>query len=398
MTLVCRRPTLTFVTTTTPSAADVTLAERHLSLTLGDHETWFHHVWLRDNCWCPECRVAQSGERRLVTADIPADVAPRSVAWDARTLRITWSDGHTSSYSAAWLRTHDYCEPARRGRRHEPRLWNAGLDAVPVYEHSDVVGTSEGQLAYLDAVRDYGAAVVRGTPTVDGEVARFAEAVGHVRETAFERVHNVRHDPVGYNVAHTALALLPHTDLPSYHWPPSVQLLHVLVNDATGGESTITDGWAILADLRRDDPAAFDTLCRVPVGYQLFSEQEDTAASAPMVQLDTEGRVRIFRFSNQLATPLDVPFDEVEAFYAAARTLGRMVAGGRYTVAFRMAAGDLLTVHGHRVLHGRRSFDAASGARHLQDVYLEYDDLMARRRVLLGVHRPLPATAGTEDA
>jgi gamma-butyrobetaine dioxygenase len=42
------------------------------------------------------------------------------------------------------------------------------------------------------------------------------------------------------------------------------------------------------------------------------------------------------------------------------------------------------------------SFDPASGARHLQDVYMEYDDLMARRRVLLGDHKPLPATAGVQ--
>jgi gamma-butyrobetaine dioxygenase len=229
---------------------------------------------------------------------------------------------------------------------------------------------------------------VRGTPSRDGEVERFAERIGHVRETAFERVHNVRHDPAGYNVAHTALELKPHTDLPSYHWPPSVQLLHFLVNEAEGGQSTVTDGWAVLADLRRDDPGAFETLTRVPVAFQLFSDDEDTYACSPLVQLDTAGRVVTFRYSNQLAQPLDASFADVAAFYDAYRTLGRMVAGGRYTVAFAASSGDLLTVHGHRVLHGRLPFDPASGARHLQDVYMEYDDLMARRRVLLGGHQP----------
>ena len=140
-------------------------------------------------------------------------------------------------------------------------------------------------------MRDHGVAVVRGTPSDDGEVARFAETIGHVRETAFERIHNVRHDPAGYNVAHTSWELKPHTDMPSYHWPPSVQLLHFLRNEATGGESTITDGWAIAEDLRRADPVAFETLARIPVPYQLFSDTEDTSAEAPMIQLDTQGRV-----------------------------------------------------------------------------------------------------------
>ncbi len=366
------------------------LAEDHARIELAGTMMRFHYVWLRDNCWCPDCRVAQTGERRLYTADIPPDITPReAVLDDAGTLQVTWDDGHRSSYRAEWLVRHDYSGSTPGPGT--PILWTAAVGALPAFEHADVVGTAAGQLAYLTAVRDYGAAVVRNTPSVPGEVERFASVIGHVRETAFERVHNVRHDPTGYNVAHTALALKPHTDLPSYHWPPSIQLLHFLVNEADGGETTLTDGWAVLADLRRDDPAAFDTLCRVPVSYQLFSDEEDTSARSPMVQLDSAGHVTTFRYSNQLAQPLDVPFRDVSAFYDAYRTLGTMVDSDRYKLAFRTRSGDLVTVHGHRVLHGRLAFDPASGSRHLQDVYMEYDDLMARRRVLQGIHKPMPA-------
>lgn len=375
----------------------VEVRERHLTLTLDGERLSFHHVWLRDNCWCADCRVSQSAERRLYTAFISIDVAPVSASWaasdGAAELRITWDDGHTSTYSAEWLRRHDYSDRARAARRHEPTLWTAAsIERIPRFDHGSVVGTRDGQIAYLEAVRDFGVALVRGTPCVPGEVQRFAEALGHVRQTAFERVHNVRHDPAGYNVAHTPLELKPHTDMPSYQWPPSIQLLHFLVNDARGGESTVTDGWAILADLRREDPEAFDVLARTPVRYQLFSPEEDTCAEAPMIWLGTTGQVQTFRYSNQLALPLDVPFADVEPFYAAYRKLGAMVDSETYKYAFRSEAGDLLTVHGHRVLHGRLPYDPTSGGRHLQDVYMEYDDLMGRRRVLLGEHRPLPAT------
>ncbi|MGH3502629.1 MAG: TauD/TfdA family dioxygenase [Nocardioidaceae bacterium] len=374
------------------TSTSVSLADRYLTVRVDGNDRHFHYVWLRDNCWCPECKVTQSAERRMYTADIPADIQPvRTGLDDAQQLRIEWSDGHTSLYDAAWLRTHEYSAAARASRRHEPILWTASLGQVPTFEHADVVGTTQGQLAYLDALRDYGVAVVRHTPSVSGEVEQFAETIGHVRETAFERVHNVQHDPSGYNVAHTPLELKPHTDLPSYSWPPSIQLLHFLVNEATGGESTVTDGWAILADLRREDPESFETLTRVPVPFQLFSEGEDTFATAPMVQLDSDGRVRTFRYSNQLAQPLDAPFDEVERFYAAYRKLGTMIDGDRYKLAFKTENGDLLTVHGHRVMHGRLTYDPASGARHLQDVYMEFDDLMARRRVLAGEHKPMAA-------
>lgn len=368
----------------------------HLTIRHDDTVARFHHVWLRDNCGCPTCRIPQSGERALFTADIRDDIAPVEAQVELRKdtpfLEVQWNDGHASSYAVPWLLERDYSTESRRPPRREPVLWDATLASVPIFDHDDVVDTAEGQVAYLEAVRDYGVAVVRHTPSVEGEVAQFAAKIGHVRETAFERIHNVRHDPAGYNVAHTPGELKPHTDLPSYHWPPSIQLLHFLVNDAVGGESTVTDGWAVVADLRREDPEAFETLCRVPVTYQLHSDDEDTYATAPMIQLDPHGDVRTFRFSNQLAQPLDAPFEDVGAFYTAYRALGRMIDSDRYKVAFKAEAGDLLTVHGHRVMHGRLSFDPTSGARHLQDVYMEYDDLMARRRVLAGSHIPAPAT------
>ena len=71
-----------------------------------------------------------------------------------------------------------------------------------------------------------------------------------------------------------------------------------------------------------------------------------------------------------------------------------MLDSDHYQLAFKTQTGDLLTVHGHRVLHGRRAFDPNSGARHLQDVYMEYDDLMDRLNVLQGTHKPVPSNGG----
>ncbi|MBB3666082.1 gamma-butyrobetaine dioxygenase [Prauserella sediminis] len=370
----------------------LTLGERSLSLVLDGRERHFHYVWLRDNSWAAADRVFLSSERKLFTPAIATTVAPTEAEFDPDSgLSVRWTDGQQARYSAEWLRRHDYSQAPRHGRRHAVTLWAETDAELPRFSHADVVDTTDGQLAYLDAVAEHGAAIVTGVPSADHEVERFAETIGHVREVAFERVHNVRHDPTGYNVAHTPEELKPHTDLPSYNWPPSIQLLHFLTNEATGGESTLVDGWAALAELRRQAPGHFDTLCRVPVPYQLFSEEEDTWAENPMVQLDTDGNVKVFRFSNQLAQPLSIPFDQVESFYDAYRHLGTIIDSGRHRATFKSDGGDLITVHSHRVLHGRLPYDPASGARHLQDVYMEFDDLLARRRVLRGEHKPLAA-------
>lgn len=366
------------------------LADHFMTLNTPAGESRFHYVWLRDNCWCDECRVVQSGERRLVTASIPDDLAAVDASVDDTAVTVQWSDGHRSRYALNWLADHDYStSPVETGPNRT--LWDASISAIPRFPHAGVVGDTATQIEYLEAVQQYGAAVVVSVPSQEREVERFADAIGHVRETAFERVHNVRNDPAGYNVAHTALELKPHSDMPSYHWPPSIQLLHFLVNDADGGESTLVDGWRVLADLRAERPDAFDVLTRVPVTFQLFSEDEDTRATSPIVQLDPLGRVTTFRFSNQLALPVRTEFDLVQPFYDAYRALGRMLDSPTYKHAFKTETGDLLTVHGHRVLHGRLAFDPESGARHLQDVYMEYDDLMARLAVLRGAHRPIPS-------
>ena len=237
---------------------DVRLFSSHLTVVLDRVVRRFHYVWLRDNSWASEDRVAQSSERKLFTADIREAVAPVSVGYDPELgLDVLWNDGRACTYAPAWLRRHDYSdEPPARARPASPRRCGTRRLGTTARRHAEVVGTTTGQLAYLDALREFGAVIVTGVPSLDGEVERFAEIFGPVRELAFERVHNVRLDPAGYNVAHTSGELKPHTDFPSYAWPPSVQLLHFRANRTTGGESNLVDGWAAIAELRRDPPRA----------------------------------------------------------------------------------------------------------------------------------------------
>ena len=104
------------------------LGDDHLTLSGHGAGPSFHYVWLRDNCGCPECRIVQSGERALFTATIPDDIAPTRADLvdesDGQTLQLAWNDGHTTTYSVAWLLDHDYSsdrpEPG-------PVLWGATL-------------------------------------------------------------------------------------------------------------------------------------------------------------------------------------------------------------------------------------------------------------------------------
>src|SRR3954447_12227566 len=143
---------------------DVDRHDRHLTLALGADEASFHYLWLRDNCWCADCRVVQSGERRIFTAYLPSDIAPVDASVIDGRLRVDWNDEHTSAYALGWLAAHAYSLSS--SRQSPVVLWDATLGAVPSFPHDAVVADDTVQAAYLDAVRTYGAAIVTGTPSV----------------------------------------------------------------------------------------------------------------------------------------------------------------------------------------------------------------------------------------
>lgn len=355
----------------------------------------FHCVWLRDNCGCQSCRVVQSGERLLFTADIPEDLAASDACLcESGNLSITWNDGHLSRFDRRWLAQFDYSSNLPASENQESTLWGAGV-RLPEFEHPELMNSNERLLEYLDALHAYGAAIVRKTPPVAGEVVRFAKCIGIIRTVAFGTVHDVSNDPSGYNVAHTAHELKPHSDLASYSWPPSLQLLHYLSNEVSGGETILVDGWSVLSTLRSEHPQDYELLSSVSVPFKIYSATDDTYAVEPIIQHHSDGRVRIFRYSNQTLQPLQISSDMVEPFYEAYRKLGRLVSDDRFRVTIKAQSGDLMTIHNHRVLHGRRAYDPASGRRHLQDLYMEWDDVMSKRRVLRG-HLP-PQAWPTED-
>jgi gamma-butyrobetaine dioxygenase len=155
---------------------DVRLFPSHLTVVLDGLVRRFHYVWLRDNSWASEDRVTQSSERRLVTADIHEAVAPVSIGYEPDLgLDVLWNDGRACTYAPAWLRRHDYSdEPTRRARRFTPTLWHERASGPLRIGHAEVVGSTTGQLAYLDAMREFGAVIVTGVPCLDGEVERFA--------------------------------------------------------------------------------------------------------------------------------------------------------------------------------------------------------------------------------
>lgn len=140
--------------------------------------------------------------------------------------------------------------------------------------------------------------------------------------------------------------------------PPHVQVMACHRAAEAGGEGLYLDTWTLLTRVEREDPALFAclfaTLRRIPFVFgdvfgPTVSERGDslvfTHGARPLTDDALVPRLRPYLEST--------PVMEVRA-----------------------EAGDLVLIHNHRVLHGRRAFE---------------DDGRAFTRVLIWRHRPWPA-------
>ena len=344
------------------------------------YATTLPHLWLRDNCDCRDCRIAQTDEKRFMISDVPADLGPASVELVGDLLHIVWPDGHRSSYRSELLRSFGHA--ADIAWSPWPRDFTPYRCDYQRFLDDDVTAASA-----IARFVDDGAMILKAAPTAPGTLEFLAPRLGPIREVLFDRIHDVAVDPSGYNVAHTSLPLPPHNDFASYTWPPSVQALHMLANETSGGNSIIVDGWAVLTALRAEHADYFDVLRSLPVPFREFDENTETYTVEPIIRCDAEGRIAGLRFSNQLMQAIDPNDPRAVDFYRAYRELCRRVTDPNAQVSFRLSGGEILVVAAHRVLHGRQAFEPG-GRRRLQDAYFEFDNVKNHLVVLRRKRRP----------
>jgi gamma-butyrobetaine dioxygenase len=293
---------------------------------------------------------------------------------------VQFSDGHAADFlerdilAEAALLPGDHDLPA-------PRLWNATLQGGKRCRWNPEPD-DDGRAMWLARFLELGFVIFTDVPTRPGQILRVASQFGFIRETNFGALFDVRSTPQATDLAYTAVALDPHTDNP-YRWPvPGVQLLHCLVNETSGGLSTLVDGFAAAEALRARDCDAFRRLSQTAVRFCYRDAATELVASAPPIELDATGQVQSVHFSPRLDfVPLQPP-DELTAYYRARRAFDHLLRSPEFEIRFLLDAGELVMMDNRRLLHGRTGFDPAQGARHLQGCYIDIDGPRSLYRVL----------------
>ncbi|HEU4731517.1 MAG TPA: TauD/TfdA family dioxygenase, partial [Kofleriaceae bacterium] len=126
--------------------------------------------------------------------------------------------------------------------------------------------------AVLAALAAHGYTVIAGSgePGAPVEPWAFVERVTGVRPRMVER-QAIRPLPGGRSFASSAGETPLHTDSQDYLGaPPGLQVMICRRAAPSGGATRLVDGWALLEQIERDDPALFEALFHVPRHHRFY--------------------------------------------------------------------------------------------------------------------------------
>ena len=343
----------------------------------------FHAIWLRDNAQDAETRAPGNGQRLIALRDIPDQtrIAAAELASDD-TLHVRFvPEDKTVQFDPNWLAAHAYdlhIESTARGWLPDGiEPWDERLmEAVPCADFALLEQGGAALRDWLGQIVRYGFAKVVNAPVKQEALFRIVDLFGYVRETNYGRHFEVRTEVNPTNLAFTGLGLQAHTDNPYRDPVPTIQVLFCLESSAAGGENMVVDGFAAALRLREENPESFDLLTNHCARFEYAGEAGVCLTSRrPMIELAPDGELRGIRFNNRsLAAVTDVPFDKMEAYYAAYRRLGDIISETAMEVTFRLNPGEAFVVDNTRVLHARKGY-SGEGTRWLQGCYADKDGL-----------------------
>lgn len=370
-----------------PSGHLPTLAAKHDFVTA----TWpdglshrFHALWLRENEVTPGVIDHVTRERETEIDQLPQDTHVTDVRLTATDIHIVFGpDGHTGVFDPGWLRS--MAEGRWRPEHDIPKQvpWEAAeMPEPPTFDGPSVLSDDTVLADWLRATWEAGFARLRNLPTDAGTAQRVGERIGTLRNSNFGFLFSVETKPDPDSTAYTSVSLDGHTDLATRETQPGLQILLCRENTATGGASTMADGFAVAEAIRRESPEDFDALTRLSWVFTNRHRDTDYRFAGPIVELDKEGAVTEIRNTGFLRFFPDMADSDVSRAYRALRLFTAHCRSDRFVCCTPFKAGDLVLFDNRRILHGRDSFDPQSGTRRLEGCYLDRDEILSRLRVL----------------
>ena len=356
-----------------------------------DTSVRYHSTWLRDNALDPKTRDVNNRQRLITLSDVPINISIQSAKLDKTGTNIFLTflpEKKDLSFSANWLEAHAYDTKQHNEKgwiAPDLKMWGKDMSKnIPNVDYESAKSDKTLLLQWLKSLYCYGFAKMTGGKIKSGALIQIAALFGYVRETNYGKWFEVRSEINATNLAYTNLGLQAHTDNPYRDPVPTIQILYCLENSASGGDSTVVDGFNAAIRLKEENPDYFNLLSKYCARFE-YSGAKGTHLKSrrPMIELSPDGELIAIRFNNRSAAPItDVPYEDMESYYKAYRAFSNIINDPQLKVNFKLNPGECFIVDNTRVLHARTAYSGA-GTRWLQGCYVDKDGLSSAISTML---------------
>ena len=208
--------------------------------------------------WIQKHEILENGQRLITLSDIPINTYIESVTLDklGKNIFLTFlPEEKKVSFSALWLEEHAYDIKQHNGKgwiAPDLKIWGKDvLKNIPELDYKLAKSDKALFLQWLKSLYRYGFAKMTGGKIESGALIQTADLFGYVRETNYGKWFEVRSEVNAINLAYTNLGLQAHTDNPYRDPVPTIQILYCLENSASGGDSTVVDGFNAAIRLKK---------------------------------------------------------------------------------------------------------------------------------------------------
>jgi len=356
-----------------------------------DTSVRYHSTWLRDNALDPKTRDVNNRQRLITLSDVPINISIQSAKLDKTGTNIFLTflpEKKDLSFSANWLEAHAYDTKQHNEKgwiAPDLKMWGKDMSKnIPNVDYESAKSDKTLLLQWLKSLYCYGFAKMTGGKIKSGAVIQVADLFGYVRETNYGKWFEVRSEVNAINLAYTNLGLQAHTDNPYRDPVPTIQILYCLENSASGGDSTLVDGFNAAIRLKDENSDYFNLLSKYCARFEYSGDKGAHLQSRrPMIELSPDGELIAIRFNNRSAAPItDVPYVDMANYYKAYRAFSDIINDPNLAVNFKLNPGECFILDNTRVLHARTAY-SGEGTRWLQGCYVDKDGLLSTISTML---------------
>ena len=374
--------------------------------------TSYHAVWLRYQCWCPECRTVADAALFYNPCKLLPDYTIVKVLEEDGYLHLGWKEEqgrtHASKLPLWFLEKHAYWGNGRTVIPQEIK-WEPLKYPVPV-EYKDFMSSDEVVFEFMKTAASGQLAMLKNVPAEPGR----SEEIGlklseYILRYHYGPIEEVKSDPpeIANNVGNLTMELPFHMDHQWRESPSGFVSFHCLTFDqqVQRGEQVYLNAFHEAELFRKKYPADFNVLSKVPAAFHLNVVDKNLPGpvpysySRPHFTLNSLGHLTGVSWAPDLHGPLVIEPELVQPYYEAYNKFAKFIEYSPRAIEMKSEPGDFVLLSNRTVLHARNAFELNGGMRHLQSMFigtLEFRRQLAKLAVKLGRSLP-PIAFGDQD-